>query len=38
LRGGQKAQYGPAVRLRNDFKYGLHAPYILQIAYTCQGI
>ena len=34
----QEAQDRAAVRLRDDFEYGFHALYILQMAYTCQGI
>ena len=35
---GQEAEYGPSVRLRDDFEYGFHALYILCWEYTCQGI
>src|ERR1700733_4226944 len=38
FRRDQEAQYRAAVRLRNDLKYGFHSLYILQPAYTCQGI
>src|SRR5271167_2723052 len=31
----QQAQYRPAVRLRNDFKYRFHALDIRHRAYTC---
>jgi hypothetical protein len=34
----QEAQYGSAVRLRDDFEYGFHFLYILYCVYTCQGI
>jgi hypothetical protein len=34
----QEAQYGAAVRLRDDFEHRFHIAYILYMEYTCQGI
>jgi len=38
LRGAEEAEDGAAIRLGNDFEGGLHSLYILNLAYTCQGI
>jgi hypothetical protein len=38
LGGGQEAQDGPAVRLRDDFEDGFHSSDIPCGVYTCQGI